>query len=318
MAKAADEAAWARANTARTCESYTAYLMQAKAPAAFGAQAMQGLMSLSCTVPPAVSSPASERAPIIAGATALPPYTMFRDCAECPDMVVMPAGSFVIGSPANEVGREANEGPQKTITIAPFAIGRFEVTFDEWAACVKDGGCGATPNPADQGWGRGNRPVINVSWNDAREYVAWISRKSGQSYRLLSEAEWEYATRAGTRTRFVWGDEDPICDIQSTRGANLSGCGYGQTRPVGTFRANPWGVYDLHGNVGEWVEDCYADTYASTPVNGVPNISGACSSRVLRGGSWFVNPGYLRSADRVRDRPADRGNGIGFRLARTL
>jgi formylglycine-generating enzyme required for sulfatase activity len=184
-----------------------------------------------------------------------------------------------------------------------FEVGRFEVTFAQWDACVAGGGCnGYRPN--DAGWGRGSRPVINVSWNDAQAYVQWLSQRTGQRYRLLTSAEWEYAARAGTTTNFSWGDEDPVCDQSARNGANFSDCTGNRTRPVGSFQPNAFGLYDAHGNVWEWVEDCY---------------DGSCSSRVLRGGSWNLSPGYLRSAYSSRDAPSLRSDGVlGFRVARTV
>lgn len=243
--------------------------------------------------------------------TALP--QIFRDCADCPEMVVVPAGTFLMGSPRSENGRQDDEGPHLHVTIAqPFAAGRFEVTFDEWAACVADKGCDW--NPDDGGWGRGSRPVINVSWDDAQEYVKWLSRRTGMNYRLLSEAEWEYAARAGSRTAYPWGDE-----IDRNRG-NCQECGWDrkQTALVGSFAANAFGLYDMHGNVKEWVQDCYVSNYVNAPSNGSAQSSSSCTFRVLRGGSWNTSGQYLRSAARSVGLPDDRLNAIGFRVSRTL
>ena len=182
-------------------------------------------------------------------------------------MVVIPAGSFLMGSPEGEEGRLDREGPQHPVTIgAPFALGKYEVTFDEWDACVAAGGCEHRPD--DQGWGRGTRPVINVSWEDAHQYVAWLSGETGETYRLPSEAEWEYAARAGTTTRYFWGDgEDPACGSANIYdqvgkaaddyGGASFGCddGFAETAPAGSFRANAFGLHDVSGNVWEWVED---------------------------------------------------------------
>ena len=197
----------------------------------------------------------------------------------------------------------------------PFAVGKYEVTFAEWDACVADGGCGGH-RPEDSGWGRGRRPVINVSWDDAKAYVRWLNRKTGKQYRLPSEAEWEYAARAGTTTRYNWGD-----DIGRNR-ANCANCGsrwdLKQTAPVGSFAANPFGLHDVHGNVWEWVEDCRSGNYKGAPTDASAWTDGDCSSRVLRGGSWFDGPRNLRSADRIRFRAGNRHFGFGFRVARTL
>ncbi len=230
-----------------------------------------------------------------------PPGTVIHDCDHCPEMVVVPAGRFEMGSPPSESGRDGDEGPQHEVAFdSPFAVGVYEVTFDEWDACVSNGGCGGY-RPADQGWGRGGRPVINVSWDDAQAYASWLSRETGEEYRLLSEAEWEYVARAGTVTRYWWGD-----GIGANR-ANCSGdgCGegYANTAPVGSFGANPFGLHDVHGNVWEWVEDCWHENYARAPSNGdawLGGQGGDCSRRVLRGGSWYNPPKNLRTA--LRDR----------------
>ena len=244
------------------------------------------------------------------------PGTKFRDCPECPELVVVPSGSFMMGSPASEEGRRDNEGPVRRVTIAaPFAVGVYEVTFGEWDACVSAGGCDGY-RPDDRGWGRGNRPVIDVSWDDARAYVAWLSRETGQGYRLLSESEWEYVARAGTSTRYWWGN-----DIGRNR-ANCDGCGSRwdgeRTAPVGSFSANGFGLHDVHGNVWEWVEDYVNESYSGAPTDGSAWELGSCFSRVLRGGSWFDYPGGLRSAGRDRRESVNRCNVAGFRVARTL
>ena len=193
-------------------------------------------------------------------------------------------------------------------------MGVYEVTFEEWDACRRDGGC--THNPADHGWERGKRPVIDVSWEDAQEYVAWLSRKTGERYRLLSESEWEYVARSGTETRYWWGDE-----VVRNR-ANCDGCGSRwdgeRTAPVGSFSANAYGLHDVHGNVWEWVEDCWNEGYTGAPSNGSAWESGDCTRRVLRGGSWSSKPQNLRSAIRSWDTAGNRNDLAGFRVARTL
>ncbi len=255
-------------------------------------------------------------------AAAMQPGRVFRDCNDgCPEMVVVPAGSFTMGSPASEADRDADEGPQRKVTMArPFAVGKFEVTFAEWDACVAEKGC--THKPGDQGWGRVKRPVINVSWGDAKQYVVWLSRKTGQSYRLLTEAEWEYAARAGTTTPFSTGRTITTAQANFDGNATYGGSAKGQYRQrtidVGSFAANPFGLNDMHGNVVEWVEDCYADSYSKAPTDGrkAPDTNGC--SRVLRGGSWNFIPQNLRAAFRFHFLPGNRGSLIGFRLARTL
>lgn len=230
-------------------------------------------------------------------------------------MVVLPAGSFMMGSVPAEEGRvDDREGPQRQVTIArPFAVGRFEVTFAEWDACVAEGGCKHRPD--DRGWGRGRQPVINVSWDDVTtEYLPWLSRKTGKAYRLLTEAEWEYAARGKTSARYWWGDQ-----------ASREHANYGRDQccalPGGRFPANPFGLHDLHGNVWEWVQDCWHGSYAGAPVDGSEwTASCAEPARVLRGGSWNDSPQQIRSAYRTRIRPAVRifGFGTGFRVARAL
>ena len=247
----------------------------------------------------------------------------FRECKDCPPMLVVPPGSFTMGSPAGEPGRFADEGPQHVVRFARgFAVGKFAVTFAEWDACVAGGGCDGY-RPADAGWGRASRPVINVSWNDAQAYVAWLSKRTGGTYRLLSEAEREYVARAGTSTPFWWGksitpkqanyDGNTVYEGGGTEGEHRA-----QTVPVDSFAANPWGLFNVHGNVWEWTQDCWNDTYASAPSDGSALTTGDCSRRVLRGGSWGFNPGNLRAATRYRNFPAFRNSGGGLRVARTL
>lgn len=250
------------------------------------------------------------------------PGESFKDCADCPEMVVVPAGSFTMGSPASEKERSGDEGPQRRVTFArPFAVGKFEATFAEWDACVADGGCNGY-RPSDSGWGRGNRPAINVSWDDAKAYVGWLSRKAGKTYRLLSEAEWEYAARAGTTTPFSTGatitTDQANFDGNSTYNGSRKGQYRQKTEPVDSFAPNPWGLYQVHGNVWEWTEDCWNASYAGAPADGAAWTGGDCSGRVLRGGSWFNDPGFLRSAFRFRDTFDLRDDHLGFRVARTL
>ena len=236
----------------------------------------------------------------------------FRDCSGCPELIVVPSGSYEMGSPSSEEGRHDNEGPVHRVTISkPFAVGVYEVTFADWDACVSGGGCNG-PRPDDGGWGRGNRPVIDVSWDDAKEYVGWLSRKTGEGYRLLSESEWEYVARAGTRTAYHFGSSISPGD------ANYDG-NVGKTTPVGSYPANDFGLHDVHGNVWEWVEDCWHGSYGGAPSDGSAWVTGGeCGRRVLRGGSWGDEPRYLRSAPRGGIGTGARSNGVGFRVARTL
>ena len=209
-------------------------------------------------------------------------------------------------------GVRSNWGMTKSLTRREWRV--REVTFEEWDACRHGGGCGH--NPDDEGWGRGNRPVINVSWEDARAYVRWLSRETGERYRLLSESEWEYVARGGARTQYHWGDS-----IGNHR-ANCRGCGSrwdGQrTAPVGSFSPTGFGSHDVHGNVWEWVEDCWNGDYRGAPSNGSARGSGDCSRRVLRGGSWLDVPRDMRSAGRNWYPAGSRVSIVGFRVARTL
>ncbi len=261
---------------------------------------------------------------------AAPPQTQartFRDCPGCPEMVVVPAGEFLMGSPESERGRGKDEGPQRKVTFAqPLAVGKFEVTFAEWDACAAENGC--KHKPGDETWGRGRRPVINVSWEDAKEYVAWLTKKTGKPYRLLTEAEWEYAARGVTSAS---GPHPPFSTGQTInyRQANYDanfkyGVGGQQgvyrqkTTDVGTFPKNAFGLHDMHGNVWEWVEDCYRDSYAGAPTDGSAVKSPACSLRILRGGSWNYYPRLLRAAYRYASAPGVRTEYTGFRVARAM
>jgi formylglycine-generating enzyme required for sulfatase activity len=197
----------------------------------------------------------------------------FRDCPECPEMVIIPSGSFMMGSPESGSGRESNEGPVHRVSVRqPFAIGKYEVTFAEWDACVADGGCNGYW-PEGFGWGRGKRPVINVSWKDATSYTSWLSRKTGHAYRLPSKAEWEYAARAGTTTRYHFGNSisssQANYDLDPTQVANLNyrpaSRMVARSVPVGSYPANAFGLHDVHGNVREWVGDCWNESYAGAP-----------------------------------------------------
>ena len=241
------------------------------------------------------------------------PGTRFKECPETPEMVVVPSGSFLMGSPGSELARYDNETPQHRVTIPSFAVGVYEVTFEEFDACVAAEGCG--DHRAFDRWGRERRPVHNIYWDAAQVYVAWLSRVTGAEYRLLSESEWEYVARAGTSTRFWWGD-----DVGVNR-ANCQGCASQrseQTVPVGSFSPNAFGVYDMNGNVQEWVRDCWNDSYYGAPRDGRAWTSGDCSQRVMRGGSWSQPPRAIRSAYRGSSTTNRRSNGTGFRVARTI
>ena len=247
--------------------------------------------------------------------------TPFQDCPSCPMLVEVPAGWFLMGTPASEEGRDGNEGPQHRVTIARgLAVGMYEVTFEEWDSCVSGGGCNGY-RPYDRGWSRQRRPAINVSWEDAQAYVQWLSGQTRKSYRLLSEAEWEYVARAGTTTPFHFGGT--IATSQAnyngnyTYGSGRRGRYRGQTLPVGSFAPNAFGLYDTHGNVWEWVEDCWNGSYRGAPADGSARGSGDCSRCVRRGGSWIDLPPALRSGFRNGFTSVIRVDVNGFRVART-
>jgi formylglycine-generating enzyme required for sulfatase activity len=248
-------------------------------------------------------------------AHAAKPGSDFKECANgCPVMIVIPAGKFTMGSPENEADRLTSEGPQHEVTFAqPFAVSKFEVTFAEWDACSASGGC---PRAAD-GWGRGEMPVINVSWGDAKRFVGWLSQATGREYRLLTEAEWEYAARAGANTRYSWGDDPHVGN------ANCNGCGsrwdLQQTAPVGSFKPNAFGLHDMHGNVWEWVEDNWHDGYEGAPADGSAWLRGGDPSfRVVRSGSWRLESELVRAAVRVKRNINVQFDTLGFRVARTI
>lgn len=280
--------------------------------------------------------------------------TIINDCPMCPEMVVVPSGSFLMGSGAPErylanaaglsVEITAHESPQHAVQVTSFAAGRYAVTKAEFAAFVRSSGYRTEAEQGDGCWIRAGKewkkdpannwrnagftqqddhPVVCVSWNDAQAYVQWLNRMSGQNYRLLSEAEREYAARAGTQTAFWWGDS--ITSAQANYDGNFSynGSPKGQYRqatvPVNSFRANPFGLYNMHGNAWEWTQDCWHNTYTGAPTDGSAWMTGCIGDyRVLRGGSWTESPEHSRSANRQWAIPAVRISLNGFRLARTL
>ncbi|MGA2492468.1 MAG: SUMF1/EgtB/PvdO family nonheme iron enzyme [Roseiarcus sp.] len=262
---------------------------------------------ISASVRPYVLTADAERA--------LKPLASFRECAEnCPEMIVVPPGEFVMGSPATEPGRQADEGPQHKVSIArPFAVSRYDVTFADWDACVAVGECPPAPNG---GWGEGARPVINVSLGDAQKYVGWLSQITGKPYRLLSEAEWEYAARAGRSTAYFWGDDVGVAN------ADCIGCGSPwdgkESSPAGSFKPNAFGLYDMAGDVWQFVQDCPHATYDGAPSDGSVWTGGDCSRHSVRGGSSNSPPQDIRSARRYKISTDTRDTGLGFRVARTL
>ena len=244
---------------------------------------------------------------------------IFRDCESCPDMAVIAAGAFAMG-PLLEDRARSNEGPAREITLAnPFAIATREVTFAEWDACVADGGC-AGYKSLDHGWGRGEQPVVSVSYDDATRYAAWLTEKTGHVYRLPSEAEWEYAARAGTSTAFSFGDglgaENANYDGRYVY-AGKRGRWIGRPKPAASYPANAFGLHDMHGNVWEWTADCWSASLAGAPSDGSPR-GGNCASRVLKGGAFNTGGWRLRAAHRIGKPAKSREMEIGFRVVRDL
>jgi formylglycine-generating enzyme required for sulfatase activity len=274
------------------------------------------------------------------GADGTPGHT-FKECRNCPEMVVLPGGTFTIGSPADEPLRRDNE-PQMVISFSrPFAMARTAVTWDQWEACVRDDWCdgiavekalttldNGEPNPNFTDWGRGTRPVVGVSWYDAQAFVGWLNAKTGSddAYRLPSEAEWEYAARAGTTTAFPWGREIDHDYGNFGKEQGLGGKVEGrdawldETAPAASFPPNAFGLYDMHGNIFEWTEDCYEADRVHTPADGSANKEGNCANRIFRSGTFLSNPYMQRSARRGAPYPAtQRGrNYLGFRVVKSL
>lgn len=258
--------------------------------------------------------------------------TVIQDCPKCPAMVVVPAGKFAMPYPPGDSGRYHHEGPVRAVTFErPFAVGRYEVTFDEWDACVAEQGC---PRIDDKGRGRGRRPVVYVSWDNAVAYTKWLSKKTGKTYRLLTEAEWEYAYRSGTdeRHRFLNIPPAKVCavaNVYDKRGRQVAEMEYeplpcddrfGEVAPVGSFKPNAFGLFDMMGNVAEWVEDCLPTglQWRGAPVDGSAHTRGDCTQRGFRGGSFLENEKYyLRNVDRFKYVGA-KDSDLGFRVARTL
>jgi formylglycine-generating enzyme required for sulfatase activity len=277
------------------------------------------------TAPPILVAPVGPLPP--ERERALKPKESFKECEGCPAMITMPAGSFTMGSPASELQRGSDEGPQQEVVIRrAFAVGRSEVSFEEWLACVAEGGCNAY-RPGDYGWGFGKRPVINVSWTDAKAYVKWLSEKTGAPYRLLSESEREYVARGCTSpacpsTPFWFGKE--ISPARANYDWRYSYDGSAKAQPprrtvaTDASEANPFGLLHVHGNVWEWVEDCWNASLAGLPNDGAARITGDCNSRVIRGGAWSDEPKDLRSAKRSWEVIGERRAEIGFRVARAL
>jgi len=277
------------------------------------------------------------------------PGMRFTECAQCPEMVVIPAGTFTIGSPADEPGRAEDEGPQRTVRIArPFAAGRFEITRGQYEAFVRatkrpvGGGCitdrrrtgdwqpDERTSLRDPGFAQTDRhPVVCVNWDEAKAFIAWLNDRTSGGYRLPTEAEWEYLTRAGTTRAYPWGTTaDTGCAFMNGTDATFrtkyptsetAACNDGRlnTASVGSYKPNAFGLHDMIGNTGEWIEDCVTATYADLPPDGTA-AKGDCAKRMVRGGSWGTIPRQLRSAERIRYAPDTRDDSIGIRVVKTL
>ncbi|XZR53981.1 formylglycine-generating enzyme family protein [Cupriavidus oxalaticus] len=262
--------------------------------------------------PPSAAAPKAATAAGGAVSVAPPPIRTgeIRDCPACPVLIALPGGSFTMGSNTSDPA----ERPPHQVTISqPFAIGRFEVTVEQWSACVDAGGCQRVPTIAESAK---NSPMRDVSWDDAQQYVEWLSKTTGKAYRLPTEAEWEYAARGGTASAFWWGD-------QMRKGnANCKECGDPWSgdapAPVGSFAANPWGLHDVNGSVWEWVADCWHSSYKGAPVDGRAWNENACGARVIRGGSWREGASYMVSSTRFKYSPSVRQSQNGFRVARDM
>ena len=257
----------------------------------------------------------------------------FDDGGRGPEMVVLPAGTFMIGSPSSEIERHEDEdsmagpgGSQVRVTIhKPFAVGKYEVKWEEWAECISDGMCDGSISrniPKNVDSNINSLPVTNIDWDDTKDYVEWLSQKSGENYRLLTEAEWEYAARSGKITAFSFGStitsQQANFDGSYTYGESPVGDFLGKAMPVGSYKQNSFGLHDMHGNVAEWVEDCFRNSYADLPTNGSASLYNGCPLRTVRGGSWANLPRNLRSAYRTGKYPEIKSLGLGFRVARPL
>ncbi len=258
--------------------------------------------------------------------------SVFTDCPQCPEMVVLPAGEFIQGSDKVESGH-VDEKPQRKVTITrPLAVSKFETTFAQWDVCVADGKC---PKADDAGFGRGQFPAVNIAWPEAKAYAAWLSAKTGKSYRLLSESEFEYAARGGTQTAWYWGGNESkskSCEFanlhdESGKKAHpnyvwshvLCDDGAAENNEVGKYKANAFGLHDMMGNVREWVDDCHQAGYVGAPDDGsVRKHDGVCEKRVVRGGAWLDGPSTARAAYRYSEIEGMRNYQTGFRLARDL
>jgi formylglycine-generating enzyme required for sulfatase activity len=320
------------------------------APASASAPAEPAAAAPAVTAPAASSatagSPAISSAPAIADGplsrereAGLRPKESFKECAGCPEMVVIPAGEFVMGSPDSEQERYPNEGPRHSVKIGrPFAVGKFKISREEFEAFVRETSYSSDKcftiedGKVEERIGRsfrnpgfqqdGTHPAVCVNWDDAKAYVGWLARKTGKPYRLLTESEWEYAMRAGTTTAFWWGTSISTEQANYDGTSNYAGGPKGEyrqkTMPVDSFAPNPWGLYQAHGNAFEWVEDCWNEGYQNAPADDAARLTGSCSRHVRRGGAWNFIPATLRSAYRDSRPVVTRGSNSGLRVGRTL
>ena len=300
QANAIEQQAWNSAKANNTAESYQTYL----------ASYPNGAYS------PLAKAALEELRPS--------PGKTFQDCNVCPMMKTLDSGNAQLGASASEPGVKPNELPKRPVIIStPFSVSLTEVTFAQWDACATDGGCTARPN--DNGWGRGNRPVINISWDDAQGYAQWLSNKTGKKYSLPSEAQWEYAARGGETGHYMGGSEAALCAFANGAGTesgltwankNCSDLSSDRTLPAGSLSSNKYGLKDMLGNVQEWVLDCNTLNLKDAPTNGEPDLRGSCNQRVVRGGSWFSPPTGLRFSARENQRRGDSNDFTGFRVVR--
>ena len=291
---------------------YWAIVAAMKQGLLFYARLMLMLIGLGALPAYAMGQAPATKAPNIEAPATVAPFSFFKDCETCPELVALPAGQFIMGSDE----RHKVENPAHSVTIGKaFAIGRYEVTFDEWKVCFDAASCG-NKMPDDHHWGTGRRPIINVTWWDAQAYIRWLKKTTGHKYRMPSEAEWEYAARAGTTTAYSWGDEATGLALGNCRdcGEKISH----QTEPVGSFKPNPWGLYDVHGNVWEWIADCWHPSNAGAPADGSVRMAEKCRERAMRSGSWYYFSKNLRSSWRFKNDARVRSYGIGFRVVREL
>ena len=257
-------------------------------------------------VPALAQTPAAK--PAAKPAPAAP--QVFKDCDVCPEMVVLPKGAFIMGSDLLPA-----EQPKHPVFIKkPFAMSRFEITFDNWEACLIEKGC--THNPHDHNWGRGRQPIMNIDFHMAEGYAKWLSQKTGHTYRLPTEAEWEYGARAGSTTAYWFGDnpDDGMINCRQCTGA-VPGH---RNAPVGQYKPNPFGLYDMHGNAYEWVSDCWIPHYKGAPRDGSARTEGDCAIRVIRGGSWYYFSRQSRSSSRAKNPAAVKSYWLSFRVVREL